>query len=69
LRANLIEVRQKIRCSRSLCSSQDTDGNLLTEVRGVLTAPSRVGWMNSQCSTRKHGRRSSRSLLSGAGAP
>jgi hypothetical protein len=28
LRANLIEVRQKIRCSRSLCSSQDTDGNL-----------------------------------------
>src|SRR5579863_9450609 len=26
-------------------------------------------WMNNQCSTRKHGRRSRHSLLSGAGAP
>ena len=100
------------RCSRPLCSSQDTDGTMpqgppsgrpvrrpfesapiesgcflrtqqcahparrsvrsfraLAEAGSVLTAPSRASWMNSQCSTRKHGRPVTHSVTRGAGAP
>jgi hypothetical protein len=41
----------------------------LTEVSSVLAALSRRGGVNSQCSTRKHGRSRSRSLRKSAGAP
>jgi hypothetical protein len=99
------------RCSRPLCSSQDTDGTMPQgppsgrPVRrpfesapiesgcflrtqqcahpatrsgarsarrrggGVLAARSRASWMNSQCSTRKHGRPGERMPPEGAGAP
>ena len=96
---------QEYRCSRPLCSSQETDSTtgppphprktahgllargkpgkarfLRTQQRAhpgqaikapvpppsgkgsVLAAPSRAGRVNSQCSTRKHGRPASRSL-------
>ena len=36
---------------------------------GVLAARSRASWMNSQCSTRKHGRPVTHSVTRGAGAP
>jgi len=36
---------------------------------GVLAARSRPGRMNSQCSTRKHGRPVTHSVTRGAGAP
>jgi hypothetical protein len=36
---------------------------------GVLAARSRADWMNSQCSTRKHGRPGERMPPEGAGAP
>jgi hypothetical protein len=39
------------------------------ERESVLTAPSRASRMNSQCSTRKHGRPRRRSLRKDAGAP
>jgi hypothetical protein len=35
----------------------------------LLAAPSRASWMNSQCSTRKHGRPVTQSVTTGAGAP
>jgi hypothetical protein len=40
-----------------------------TEAGGVLAAPSRASRVNSQCSTRKHGRPRRHSLRKGAGAP
>jgi hypothetical protein len=100
------------RCSRPLCSSQDTDGTMpqgppsgrpvrrpyesapwksgcllrtqqcahparrsvrsfrpVAEAGDVLTAASRASRMNSQCSTRKHGRPGERMPPEGAGAP
>jgi hypothetical protein len=39
------------------------------EAGGVLAASSRASWMNSQCSTRKHGRPGERTPPEGAGAP
>jgi len=39
------------------------------EAGSVLAAPSRASWMNSQCSTRKHGRPGERMPPEGAGAP
>jgi hypothetical protein len=39
------------------------------EARSVLTAPSRAGSVNNQCSTRKHGRPRRHSLRKDAGAP
>jgi len=39
------------------------------EAGGILAASSRASWMNSQCSTRKHGRPGERMPPEGAGAP